>query len=349
MIHRKSELYFLIVLLSLVFILIFSIFWPFLYSLILAVVFATVFDPLHKYILSFTGGKRGLSAILSVILVFILVILPISFFASQIFQEASTLYFYLMTNEGSSTLTLGSEGAINGLKYFVPNQAGFSIDLSQYAREGLAWLIPHLSSILSNLLKIVVGVFVFLIALYFSFKDGQAIKKTVLAMSPLKDNHDEEIFKRLSLAVNSVIKGILVVAIVQGALTSLGFLIFGVPSALLWGSVAAIAAMIPGFGTSLVIGPAIIYLFVSGSTYHAVGLFVWGVTAVGLVDNFLGPKLLERGMHIHPFLILLSILGGLGLFGPLGFLLGPLALGLLFALLDIYFIVRKEWLDTGSV
>ncbi|MDO8664313.1 MAG: AI-2E family transporter, partial [Candidatus Liptonbacteria bacterium] len=97
-------------------------------------------------------------------------------------------------------------------------------------------------------------------------------------------------------------------------------------------------------GTALVLLPAILFLFLNGAVFSGIGLIVWGVGVVGLVDNFLGPKLVERGIRLHPFLILLSILGGIGFFGPLGFLLGPLALSLLFALLDIYSSLRKNLL-----
>jgi len=115
-----------------------------------------------------------------------------------------------------------------------------------------------------------------------------------------------------------------------------------VPSAILWGVIAAITALIPGFGTSLVIIPAILYLFLTGHIVQAVGLVIWGALAVGLIDNFLGPKLVGRGMHLHPLLVILSVLGGAALFGPIGFLLGPLCLGLFLTLFDIYFYLSKK-------
>mgnify|MGYP001572074651 FL=1 len=186
------------------------------------------------------------------------------------------------------------------------------------------------------------GIFIFLVALYYLFKDGDKLKTAVVSLSPLQDIHDETIFNKLEVTINSVIRGSLAIALIQGILTAIGFAIFGVPNATLWGSVAAIAALVPGIGTALVLLPAILYLYLSGETLSAVGLLLWGMTAVGLVDNFLGPKLVERGMQLHPFLILLSILGGISFFGPLGFLLGPLILGLLFALLEVYSAISKE-------
>ena len=99
-------------------------------------------------------------------------------------------------------------------------------------------------------------------------------------MSPLGDEHDERILKRLEQTIYSVVAGSLIVGLIQGILTGIGFAIFGVPSPAIWGSIAAVAALIPGFGTSLVIVPGILYLFLTGSTAYAIGLLIWGMLAV---------------------------------------------------------------------
>jgi predicted PurR-regulated permease PerM len=117
-------------------------------------------------------------------------------------------------------------------------------------------------------------------------------------------------------------------------------MIFGIPNPALWGSFAVVSAFIPGLGTSLVVVPGILYLFFTGAHLHALGLLIWGVLAVGLIDNYLGPILINRGVNVHPFLIFLSIMGGLVFFGPIGFIAGPLMVALLFALLEIYKVNR---------
>ena len=99
---------------------------------------------------------------------------------------------------------------------------------------------------------------------------------------------------------------------------------------------AAVAALMPGIGTALVVVPGIIYLFATGVTGSAIGLAIWGVVIVGLVDNVVGPILMRRGITVHPVFILFAILGGLSVFGPVGLFLGPLIIALLFALVDIY-------------
>ncbi len=341
--HQKSELYFLLTLLLGVFVLAFFIFKPFLYAITLAIVFATVFEPLHKKIRAMTRGGGGLAALLTTLSILIIVIVPLTFLGIQIFQEATELYSSLAQNGDATNISRVVGGTIQSLTRFSPVPIEFSGDVNQYLKQGLSWLLQHLGPLFANVAKAIVGVFIFLIALYYLFKDGHKLKKAIVALSPLQDIHDETIFNKLTLAISSVIKGNLTVALVQGILAAIGFVIFGVPNAALWGSLAAVTALIPGIGTTLVLFPAILYLFFSGETpFAAVGLLLWGIVVVGLADNLLRPKLVEQGMQIHPFLILLSILGGIGFFGPLGFLLGPIVLSLLFTLFDIYSMIRKE-------
>lgn len=338
--YQKSELYFLSALLAIMLVLVFFIFEPFLYALLLAVIFATVFAPVHKKMLSLTRDNKGLSALLSTAFVLIVIVAPITFLSIQIFQEATQLYTSLVDNGGLVGLTDVVKESVRG--FGIPFISVDSIDLGQYMKQGLNFIIQNLGTIFSNIARIMVSLFILLIALYYFFKEGSKLRKSAIALSPLQDIYDETIFKKLEIAINSVVRGSIAVGLVQGMLTAIGFTIFGVPSPVLWGSMAAISALIPGFGTSLVIFPAILFLFFTGATSAALGLLIWGLVAVGLVDNVLGPKLVGRGARLHHFLVLLSVLGGISLFGPIGFLFGPLALALLFALLEIYSTIRGE-------
>lgn len=340
--HHKSELYFLLAILTGVFVLVFFVFKPFLYALILAMVFTTVFAPIHKKLLVLTHENKGLSALLSTIAVLIVVIVPITLIGAQVFQEATQLYMSLIQNGGAAELTLSIKNIVANLQGIFPATVDVSADVNQYVEQGLNWLIQHLGPLFKNVAIALLDVFVFLVALYYLFKDGQKFKEEAIKLSPLQDVHDETIADKLSIAVNSVIKGSLAVAFVQGVLATIGLLMFGVPNAALWGSVAALTALIPGIGTSLVLIPAIVYLVLHGEIMYAIGLLLWGMLVVGMADNVLRPIIVERGVKLHPFLILLSILGGIGLFGPIGFLLGPLVLSLLFVLLEIYLSVQKE-------
>ncbi len=157
-----------------------------------------------------------------------------------------------------------------------------------------------------------------------------------VVLSPLSHEDDEILFGRLERAINSVIKGNLSIALIQGIIAAVGFTIFGLPNSVIWGTLTAFAALIPGVGTSLVVIPAVIYLFFASGMFPAIGLLVWGVLAVGLIDNFLGPKLIGSGMRLHPLFVLFAVLGGISLFGAIGIFLGPLTLAFLVALVSVY-------------
>ncbi len=336
--NQKLQPYFLLTLLTGVLILAFFVFRPFLQALILASVFAVVFQPLHQKLLDRVRNRQGLAALGTAIIIVIVILVPLVFLGIQIFGEAQQLYSSLANGDGKDAILGVFKGLIDDFQSAIGGFAlrEFSVDFDQYFKQGLSWLLQNLGAVFSNFAKLLASSFIFLIALYYLLKDGQKLKKTVIALSPLSDTDDEAIFKKLEVAVNSVIKGNLTIALIQGVLTAIGFAIFGVPNAALWGTVAAVAALIPGIGTALVLIPAIIFLFLTSSVFSAFGLLAWGVIAVGLVDNFLGPKLVSHGMHLHPLIVFLSVLGGIVFFGPIGFLLGPLTISLLFALLDIY-------------
>lgn len=350
MINRKSQLRFLLILLAGALLLAFLIFSPFLAPLALAAVFAVVLQPLYNAILLKFGNRAALAALAVVLIAIVCILVPLAFIGTQIFGEAGQLYGSLVEagsqkNLAATTIRdLGQRFAnvYPGSETFFNN---LSADLDVYAKRALEWLLSHLGAALSSISTLVLDLFIFFVALYYLLRDGQRLKRELITLSPLEDVDDEMVFGNLESAVNSVVKGSLTIALIQGALTAIGFTIFGVPSSVLWGTVAAIAALIPAVGTSLVIIPAIIYLFVIGHTIPAIGLLIWGALAVGLIDNLLGPKLMGNGMRLHPLLVLLSVLGGIAFFGPIGIFLGPLTLSLLFAFIKIYSYLAKPVLE----
>ena len=337
---RIPGLYFLIALLVGTLVLSYFIFEPFLAPLFLAAVFASVLQPLYRTILKKLPLWPSLSALLTVLITIVCILVPLTFVGTQIGIEARSLYTGFKVGD-ARMLVQDSAFALEELVVpFVPSARGFSADLSSnlsmYAEDALQWIIQHVGSAASGIAGIFLKFFLFFIALYYLLRDGAKLKDKLVELSPLRDSYDEQIFDKLELAVHSVIKGNLTIALIQGTLTGIGFTIFGVPNSFLWGTVAALGALIPGIGTGLVFIPTVLFMFFSGDVSAALGLTIWGFLAVGLVDNFLGPQLIGRGVNLHPLLILLSVLGGLALFGPVGLFLGPLSLSLMFAFLSIY-------------
>jgi len=335
---NKVEVYFFLFLFLAVLGLALFLFLPFLAPLALAGVFAVIFQPTLAWVERVGGiSHRSLAAFVVVLMVILLVVVPVGFFSYMVFEEARSSFI----NLSSGTTDLA--GAINAVEVFANRYVpGFELNIRQYAEQALGTVTQSLGSIFAGTAQVIFSILLSLIAFYYFLKDGHRFRDMLMSYSPLRDAYDSQIFERLKLTINSVVKGSLFIALVQGFMTGLGFFLFGVPNPVLWGALAGIAALIPSVGTALIIAPAVLYLFLVGSMGPAIGLILWGIVAVGLIDNFLGPYFIGRGVQIHPLFILLSVLGGIGLFGPVGFILGPIVLSLLVVLAQIYssFMVR---------
>jgi predicted PurR-regulated permease PerM len=244
-------------------------------------------------------------------------------------------------------MQVGNEGALNiAAKFFEEKitvlAPEISINIGEYLQRISSWIIEHLDNFFSSFFKVLIGLLLMIISLFYFLRDGERMVKRLISLSPLADSYDEQIMKKVGSAINSIVRGSLAIALIKGFLTALGFAIFSIPNPILWGTVTAFASFIPIVGSSIVVAPAVLYLFATSSLASSIGFAVWGIAFVGLSDNVLSPILMERGMKIHPFLLLLSIFGGLGLFGPIGFIAGPVVLSLLFALFDIYPLITKK-------
>ena len=288
--HQKLHFNLLLVLLAGTFILSFLIFRPFIYALALAVIFAVVFYPLNKKLLKIFHWP-GLSSLLTTIIFIIFIMVPLTLLGIQVFKEAQQLYFSLTTSGEKETIISIIKLTANKIQQLFPGTNGISLNLDQYLKQAATWLIQNLGAIFSNFADALINFFIFIIAFYYLLKDGQKLKKIIIDISPLTDIEKETIIDKLKLSISSIIKGSLIIAVIQGASTSIGLAIFGVPNAIIWGMVAAVASLIPGLGTSLIILPAILYLFLNEQTMQAAGLIIWGMTAVGLIDNFWDRKL----------------------------------------------------------
>ncbi len=316
---------------------------PFLTPLLVAAAASVILFPVYRIIkrtLHIEKARSNIAAFVTVIVFMVLVIVPAFFIAGKIYSEIQTLYALLTDESGRSqvidSLNNVSASMSHALFDLFPAYSFDSLNITEYFKSILEWIFANLDTVFRGLAKVAGYAFVFMLALFYFLRDGRIIKKNFISWSPLLDSYDEYITKVLKQAIKSIFAGTVVVSLIQGTLTGIGFAIFGIPAPAVWGSIAAVAAFIPGIGTSLVLIPGVIYLFIFNGFPPALGLAIWGAVAVGLIDNIVGPYLINRGINVHPFLILISVLGGLVVFGVVGFLLGPLILAFLFALLEIY-------------
>lgn len=337
MTNKNIQLYFFLGLLLVIFLLNVLLFLPFLKLFAVVGIIAVIFHPLYLKLRKYVIHNDSFAAGGTIVVAFIIIIIPITFFSFQVVSEARN--FYANFGVFSSTLSHVSMVITDKLSFLSPF---VSVDISAHIKTLFEQFFGSVGSIFSGILN---GLFVFLlgiVTLFFFLRDGQKFIQKLIIISPLAEVYDEEILSKLKHAVNSIVKGSLAVAGIQGVVAGIGLFIFGIPNPALWGALAMFAALIPGIGTGLVVIPVLVYLFVTGQTFNFIGFGIWGVMVVGLVDNFVRPILVGRGVHIHPFLIFMSVFGGIIVFGPLGFLLGPLVLSILYSLMDIYPIITKR-------
>lgn len=338
---NKQRQVYILTLIGVMLLLLFFILKPFLVTLSFSAIFAVLLYPVYKKILHFTQGKELFSAWATVAISVICILGPLIFLGTQIFQESVHLYSSLTAGDNKQNMIIASiDSAGKIFEKWAPGTGSYFTTLSNnldgYLKQGLSWLIEHVGVVLSSISVLALELFIFFMSFYYLLRDGGKVTALIIKLSPLNNKDDTIIFERLRQAINSVIKGSLLVALIQGVLTAIGFTLFGIPNSILWGTLTIFAALIPAVGTGLVLIPGVIFLFVTGSFLPAIGLSVWGVFAVGLIDNALKPKLIGNDLSVHPLLILLSVLGGIAFFGPAGLFLGPLAVSLLFAFISVY-------------
>lgn len=312
---------------------------PFAQVIAMAAITSVMLSSFYESTLKVLRGRENLAAFFTALVLLTMIVVPVLLIGTKVADEATLLYQTVSDQRDTFFVTIEKS-----LTEFVTQMLpGVQINISDAVKQSLSFVSSRLGGVFSGIVSVFASIVLWLIATFYLLKDGRKFVTNLIDLSPLPDSYDHVIVNRMSMAIHSVVRGQLLVACIQGALTGLGFFALGVPSPALWGVMAAFCALIPGLGTSLVLIPGIIYLIVSGHPLQATILSIWGVFAVGVIDNILGPSLVGKGADIHPLLILFAVLGGFVFFGPLGFILGPLSASFLIAMLDIYrLVILKE-------
>lgn len=343
--QRTIQLSFFVGLTLCLFLLSFFIFRPYLAVLFLSGVLSVVFYPLHKRFISIFGGREGFAASATLGVIVVAIIIPTFFISASIFKEAVGLYNSLTIDGGAEEAILYANSAISKLGQNLLGDQSLNIQVENYFRDILDWVISHFDSVFSVVFNGVFGFVLMLISVYYMLRNASYIREHVVVWSPLPDRYDEEILSVLKGSIDAVISGRFFVSLIQGFLIGIGFWIFGIGSPVLWGFVGAIASLVPTIGTAIITIPAIVFLFLNGNTVSGVGLLIWSAVIVGLIDNVLSVIILNRKIKINPLIILFSILGGVEFFGAVGILVGPVLVSAFLSLMKIYpFIMsyRKE-------
>lgn len=311
---------------------VFLIWLPFLKLLALGIIFAILFSPVHQRLLKEINNP-SLAAFLTVLLIVLIILLPIYLLGQTLLNELS----YLFNSYKQGGLVFNKTVFIQNLPVSIQDMAVKLLgDINLKISEIVVSTFTGFTAIVSNLANFVVSLILIFFTSYYLLRDGKKIKSFINLVFPLSVENENILVTKIESAVNGMVKGSFLIALIQGSLAVVGFLIFGVPAAFLWGAFTVLSALVPNLGTSLALIPAVVYLLIIGHTGQAIGLAIWGAVAVGTIDNIVSPKLLSAKTKIHPLLVLFSVIGGLNFFGILGFLLGPILMAIFLALLDIY-------------
>lgn len=305
------------------------VFWPFAKILIVSIALSAILYPLYNWLLKKLKVK-WVASFFTILIFTICLIIPLLLIGTIVFKQSQHLYSWIINQGGLEN--------VNGLldKYIGRLFPGGAIDFENSLTNLTGRLTAGIGTAFTATVSTLFSFLLIILSMFYFLKDGEVWKKIIFNFSPLSEKSGHQILSRLNAAVNGIVKGYLLIALIQGFLMAIGLFIFGVPHAALWGVVAGIASMVPMIGTSLVSIPAVLFLFISGNVGQAIGLAIWAAALVGTIDNFLTPLVVGRKIEIHPLLVLFSVLGGIALMGPLGILIGPLIISFLYSLVSVY-------------
>ena len=303
------------------------IIWKFLIPLVSAVILSYIFHPVYRWIRNKTNRPR-LSGFLMLFLIIIGILLPLALLTKAIINEATTLF----------NTDISLEQIQESLHY-----VGIEIDISAVAADAIIeisqaikqWIV-RIPWLLSRITDAVVNLFVMFFVMFYLFTDGEKIVLWLREHLPLRESLKKEILLQTGKLTSALLIGQVITAIIQGIVGGIGFLIFGIKGAVLWGFVMTILAFIPVIGTFLVWVPAGIILILEQDYFSGIGILIYGALIISTIDNILKPKLVSKRAPIHPVTVLLGVLGGLTVFGIMGVVIGPVILSLFSLFLRVY-------------
>ena len=332
--------------------------YPFYGAVLWAIIIAVIFAPENRRLLAAMPGRQNLAALLTVLLVIAIVLLPLAIVATSLVQEATILIGKIQSGE----YNLGSyvQRVFDALpawmfgwleRFNLTSLSGLRDTLSNSLMKGGQVLAPQALSIGMNTFEFVISLGIMLYLLFFLMRDGRGLAEIVKEAVPLRAEQKSALFSRFADVVRATVKGGILVAIAQGALGGLAFWFLGIHAALLWAALMAFLSLVPAIGAGLVWVPVAIYFLATGAIWHGLGLIAYGVLVIGLVDNLLRPFLVGKDTKLPDYVVLISTLGGIKVFGLNGFVLGPLIAAIFMVTWEIFVASRRVPLDqpTGDV
>jgi len=313
----------------------------FLIALVLAAIFSGLLYPFYRKILYSLKNRSALAAGTTLIITAFAFGLPLAGFTGMVTSEAiqiSKKARPIVKEALDNNLSLGEQ-----VPEWLPLKEKlepFHETIVNKASEATStmggWLVSSLSSATKGTIGFFMSLFIMFYAMFYFLIHGPKLISLLASLLPLSEEDRSEVMSRGLTVTRASLKGIMIVGVIQGVLVGFAFWTIGIEGAAFWGSVVFLLSAIPGLGAPFIWLPAAVYLLFIGSTGWGIGLVVWGVLAVGLVDNFLRPWIVGNDSKLPDLVILISILGGILSFGPVGIILGPVIAAILDTILNIY-------------
>ena len=324
----------------------------FLMAMFLAALFSAMTQPLFGRLKKLFKGRENLASFATLLIIFLVFLLPLAGLAGIITAQAikvgSSVTPWIQQNLGSGGKT---STLLQDLQFYETIQP-YKETIIQKAGEAVSgvsnWLVNSLSDATLSTMNFMFLFFIFIYIMFFFIKDGKKLLNKILYYLPLEDRDERRMLEKFTSVTRATIKGSLVIGILQGALAGLAFWAVGIKGAAFWGTIMAVLSIIPLIGSGLIWVPAAIILAVSGAYVKAAGLTIFCVLVVGSMDNFLRPRLVGRDTKMHDLFILLSTLGGISMFGVMGFIIGPITAAVFVTAWDIYGEAFQDYLPQVS-
>jgi predicted PurR-regulated permease PerM len=316
---------------------------PFFGAIFWGAILAILFQPMQRYLAARFGKRRNLAALTTLGVAILIVIIPLAIVAVTLVQEIALAYAQIkggQWNVGTffQHILESLPSSVHQLlgRYGMTDISGVQRKLMEGASQISQFAAAQALLIGQNTFQFVVSFGVMLYLVFFLLRDGGEIGRRIRRAIPLDAEPKQHLIAKFTTVVRATVKGNIAVAAVQGFLGGLIFWILGINGSLLWGVLMAFLSLLPAVGAAIVWGPAAIYFFMTGAIVKGLILVLFCVVVIGLVDNFLRPLLVGKDTKMPDWVVLISTLGGMALFGINGFVIGPLVAALFMASWDIF-------------
>lgn len=308
------------------------LFMPLFWAVVLALLLYSPYQWLRRKL----GDRESLAALLVILLALLIFFIPVSTIGTLVTKEALDAYATLADKGFSPRSLIDHMPFIQIIESYTGDTNTILGYASDVLRAGSAWMASQTLALGSATVSFIIQFFLMVYLLFFFLRDGERLAFFIMKSLPLGDARERLLFARFASTTRAIIKGTVVVALVQGLIGAILFAIVGIPSPLLWGTLMALLALIPAVGPSLIWAPAAVILLLTGNIMGAIILIAGGVLVISLVDNVLRPLLVGRDTEMPDALVLLSLLGGLASFGLAGIVIGPVIAALFLAIWELF-------------